>query len=46
MYDQEKLRSQTADKPMEEIDNNHATPGRQTKQSNQVESVGPATLYR
>ena len=35
-YDQEKLQSQTADKAMEEIDNNHETPGRQTKQSNQL----------
>ena len=35
-YDQEKLQSQTADKPMEELDNNQETPGRQTEQSNQL----------
>ena len=38
-YDQEIPQSQTADKPMareEEPHNNHETPGRQTKQSNQL----------
>ena len=38
-YDQEIPQSQTADKPWnceEEPHNNHETPGRQTKQSNQL----------
>ena len=38
-YDQEITQSQTSDKPMtpeEEPHNNHETPGRQTKQSNQL----------
>ena len=42
-YDQEISQSQTADKPMshpwhyeEEPHNHHETPGRQTKQSNQL----------
>ena len=34
-YDQDIPQSQTADKPMASI-NNHETPGRQTKQSNQL----------
>ena len=38
-YDQEISQSQTADKimaPMEDPHNHHETPGRQTKQSNQL----------
>ena len=35
-YDQEIPQSQTAAQPMEEPRNNHETPGRQTKQSNQI----------
>ena len=35
-YDQEKPQSRTADKPEEDPHNNHKTPGKQTKQSNQL----------
>ena len=38
-YDQEIPQSQTADKPVEEQHNNHETPGRQTKQSNQASGL-------
>ena len=46
-YDQEIPQSQTADKPMApqgRATKNHETPGRQTKQSNQLSKQKPASL--